>query len=79
LVVLGTGNPIRPGSLLTPSGVAVDSTGNVYIVDEGNYWVLEYDRPSAPVGNCTPNPAGSGCPGDTIADRVFALTAATCD
>src|SRR5262245_54857045 len=47
---------LTASSLANPLGVAVDSGGNVYIADDLNNRVLEYDNPLAT---------------DTIADRVF--------
>jgi hypothetical protein len=50
----GTGTTAT--SLKSPSGVAVDSAGNVYIADSANNRVLQYDNPLTT---------------DFIADRVF--------
>lgn len=47
---------LSASSLANPLGVAVDAQGNVYIADDVNHRVLEYDNPMAT---------------DTIADRVF--------
>ncbi len=47
---------VSASSLFWPVGVAVDSSGNVYIGDYYNHRVLEYDTPLS---------------GDTVADRVF--------
>ena len=47
---------LNASSLANPLGVAVDANGNVYIADDVNNRVLEYDNPVAT---------------DTIADRVF--------
>jgi sugar lactone lactonase YvrE len=44
------------GSMCTPTGVAVDGVGNVYVTDMTNNRALEYDLPLST---------------DTIADRVF--------
>ena len=54
---------VNADGLLVPLGVAVDTVGNVYIADNGNNRVLEYNTPLK-VG---PLP-GSG---DTTADEVF--------
>ena len=54
--------------LCTPFGVALDSVGNLYVGDEGNNRVLEYDKPLAPGGG-TPGTPGSA--GDVTADLVF--------
>jgi sugar lactone lactonase YvrE len=50
-------------SLCNPAAVAVDSGGNLYVADQANNRVLEYNTPE--VLTATP---GSG---DTTADRVF--------
>jgi len=47
---------ISDSSLCSPSGVVVDTAGNLYVADTGNNRVLEYDTPLT---------------SDTIADRVF--------
>ncbi len=47
---------LSPSSLSVPEGVAVDSSGNLYVADAGNNRVLEYNTPLA---------------SDTTADRVF--------
>jgi sugar lactone lactonase YvrE len=59
---------VSADSLCEPAGVAVDSGGNLYLSDEGNSRVLEFDNPLAPGGG-TPGVPGSA--GDTTADRVF--------
>jgi sugar lactone lactonase YvrE len=50
-------------TLCGPTGVAVDSAGDVYIADAGNNRVLEYN---APLGT-----GAAGVVGDTSADMVF--------
>ena len=59
---------LTAASLCSPSGVAVDSAGNVYIADTANNRVLEYNTPLTT---------------DTIADRVFgqggSFTSSTCN
>ncbi len=60
-----------PNGLCVPTGVAVDSTGNVFVADMGNNRVLEYDQPLVADSGCTPDAAGRGCSGDTNADLVF--------
>ena len=50
-------------SLCNPEGVAVDGAGNLYLADESNHRVLEYNTPEAITAT-----AGSG---DTSADKVF--------
>lgn len=55
---------VTAGSLCNPHKVTVDSHNNLYVADNGNNRVLEYNQPL-----CT-----SSCPsgaGDTTADRVF--------
>lgn len=47
---------LSASSLSSPSGVAVDAGGNLYIADSGNNRVLEYNTPLAT---------------DTMADKVF--------
>jgi hypothetical protein len=47
-------------SLCEPSGVAVDSKGNVYVAELWNNRVVEYDNPLGSCGSC-----------DLTADRVF--------
>jgi sugar lactone lactonase YvrE len=39
--------PAGPGTLYSPSGVAVDSFGNLYVADFGNSRVLEFNAPFA--------------------------------
>src|SRR5205085_804011 len=61
------GGGITAGSLCHPTGVTVDGSGRLYVVDQANCRVLEYDTPLT---------------GDTTADRVFGqpggLTAGAC-
>lgn len=56
------------GSLCGPWGVEVDASGNLYVVDDHNERVLEYDSPLTT---------------DTVADRVFgqggSFTTASCN
>ena len=62
------GGTISAATLCNPSGVAVDSTGNVYVSDSANSRVLEFDLPLVT---------------DTEADRVFGqagrFDTGTCD
>src|SRR5262249_57367489 len=55
-------------SLCSPGGVAVDAAGNVYVADQSNSRVLEYDTPLV---------------SDVTADRVFgqggSFAVATCN
>ncbi len=56
-------NGVTASSLSAPSGLAVDSSGNLYVADQNNNRVLEYNTPFTVTGE-----PGSG---DTIADEVF--------
>lgn len=51
-------------SLCSPSDVAVDGLGNLYVADAGNNRVLEYDDPFAAL-------AGEGQSAGFVANRVF--------
>lgn len=53
-----------PDDLCGPGGVAVDVLGNLYVADEANNRVLEYNTP------LNPN-SGEKDAGDTTADNVF--------
>ena len=55
---LGSGT-VSADSLCNPAGVAVDSSGNLYVSDENNSRVLEYDNPLA-AGGGTPGTPGLG-------------------
>ncbi len=72
-------NTVSADSLCNPSGVAVDSSGNLYVSAGGESRVLEYLNPLA-AGGGTPGTPGS--PGDTTADLVFgqggSFTSNTC-
>jgi sugar lactone lactonase YvrE len=62
-------NPtISASSLCSPVAAAIDASGNLYVSDNLDFRVLEYDRPLAAKGG-TPGTPGSA--GDTTADRVF--------
>ena len=65
---LSNNGGISASTLRNPSGVAVDSKGNLYIFDWANNRILEYDSPFTT---------------DTVADRVFgqnsSFTQATCN
>src|SRR5262249_58577387 len=67
---LGTCNTggVSVTSLCSPGGVAVDAAGNVYVADQSNSRVLEYDTPLV---------------SDVTADRVFgqggSFSVATCN
>lgn len=54
--------------LCGPTGVAVDSAGNLYVSDNGNARVLEYNNPLTPGGG---TPGTPGAAGDSTADIVF--------
>ena len=41
--------------LLAPSGIAVDTQGNVYVVDAGNNRILRFPKPFAQTGSQTPD------------------------
>jgi uncharacterized protein (TIGR03437 family) len=41
---LGPGTPVSSG-LTTPNGLAVDRSGNLYVIDAGNNRILRYPRP----------------------------------
>jgi sugar lactone lactonase YvrE len=60
---------LNADTLCTPAGVAVDSTGNLYVADYSNARVLEFNTPEAVTGT-----VGSG---DTTADLVFGQTSFT--
>ncbi len=67
-------------TLTQPTGLAVDSQGNLYVADGGSIArLLMYLDPLGSVGNCTPNSDGSGCPGDQIADKAFGTCGAGAD
>jgi sugar lactone lactonase YvrE len=72
----GASHAVSGDTLCDPEGVALDPSGNVYIVDTDNSRVLEYDNPL----NATSGDPGSG---DTTADTVFGqggdFTASDCD
>jgi len=55
---------LGPDSLCGPAGVALDPASNLYVVDQGNNRVLEYNTPLA-------RQSGVKGSGDTIADLVF--------
>jgi len=54
---------VSASSLCEPEGIAIDSSGNLYVADAGNNRVLEYNTPFTNTGA-----PGSG---DRIADEVF--------
>ncbi len=64
------GSPVDAAYLCEPISVALDSNDNLYIADELNNRVLEYDQPLGSSAGCA-TPGQPGCAGDVIADRVF--------
>ncbi len=72
---LGT-DTINNSTMCTPDGVALDTSGDLYVSDSGNNRVLEFNQPLA-----TPNLITGA--GDTIADDVFgqggSFTTALCN
>ena len=52
------GMSVSASSLCTPSGVAVDGVGNLYVADTGNNRVLEYPNPFAACSDTFPCVAG---------------------
>ncbi len=62
---------VNPLTLCGPHSLALDTNSNLWVSDAANSRVLEYLNPLASPGGCTPNPDGSGCPGDTAADLVL--------
>ena len=70
-------------TLNAPTGVAVDAQGNLYVADAGSGGtitrLLMYLDPLGSAGGCTPNSDGSGCAGDTIADKAFGTCGAGAD
>ncbi len=53
----GVPPPTSPNTLNAPTGVAVDGSGNLYVVDNGDNRVLKYDQPLT-----TPTPTISATP-----------------
>jgi subtilisin-like proprotein convertase family protein/sugar lactone lactonase YvrE len=65
----GTNPPVAPNTLSAPRGVALDSTGNVYVADSGNGRILRFGQAlSIPFGgsfdsaNGTYSPISTGTP-----------------
>ena len=58
-------------SLCEPVGLSLDRNNNLYVADSGNSRVLQYLAPLGATPGCSPNPNGSGCAGDTMADVVL--------
>ena len=59
---------LGPDSLDYPYNVALDANGDLYVADETNSRILEYNSPLAPGGG---TPGTPGAAGDTTADVVF--------
>ena len=54
----GEGKPSSANDLCSPSGVAVDGSGDLYVADTLNNRLLEYDQPLA-VPSPTPTPSAT--------------------
>jgi sugar lactone lactonase YvrE len=60
---LGDGGPATAAALSFPSGVAVDSFGDVFIADTGDNRIREVTAPAAPtISNLNPNAVTAGGP-----------------
>ena len=55
---------VNGSTMCVPTGLALDTAGDLYVSDSGNNRVLEFNQPLA-----TPNLATGA--GDTVADKVF--------
>ena len=64
----GSSGNISADTLCNPDGVALDTTGDLYVTDYSNDRMLEYDNPLAAGGG---TPGKPGAAGDTTADLVF--------
>ncbi len=64
----GSSGNISADTLCNPNGVALDTTGDLYVTDYSNDRMLEYDNPLAAGGG---TPGKPGAAGDTTADLVF--------
>jgi hypothetical protein len=55
---------ISASSLLVPGGAATDGTGNLYVTDQGNHRMLEFDAvaPAPPVGGVAEQPDVAALP-----------------
>ena len=51
----GPGRTSRTTGLASPTGLAVDSSGNLYVVDSGNNRVLRFPKPFAQTGDLLPD------------------------
>ncbi len=56
----GDGGPATSAQLSGPANVAVDSAGNLYIVDRGNQRIRKVSNPSSPSGGIITTVAGGG-------------------
>jgi sugar lactone lactonase YvrE len=68
---------VNPTTLCGPHALALEANGNLWVSDSANSRVLEYLNPLGSPSGCTPNPDGSGCVGDTVADLVLGQTTFT--
>jgi hypothetical protein len=71
---------VSANSLTSPTGVAADAAGNLYVVDSGNNRVLEYDQPVAapsPTVSATPTPTPTSTGAFTPTATVTATATST--
>lgn len=78
----GTANPfgVTADTLSSPVGLAVDAGGNLYVADEANHRVLEYDQPiasSTPTPTATPTLTPTGTATSTPTSTATATATAT--
>ncbi len=73
----GDGDRATAAQLNSPSGVAVDSAGNIYIVDYGNYRIRKITAAgviSTVAGNGNDGPCGDGDPATSAQMNPYAVT-----